>query len=172
MPVDKVHFHVDFLYGTCDTEYFKDFASFDVKNNPQDLLHFSRIEMFAKSVLKGNMLTGKNVENTGGYSGYDTWHYHSGPWGDLTNITQSKVEEENLSGAKSGPAIHYTWQGEFNEIVILGYSPLKHDQPFPQLHHVNNPLKDRVRSPEDIYNDSEIVDFTDVLNPPNDISDS
>lgn len=166
MPVDKVHFHIGFLKGTTDTDYFKDFASFDVDNNPKDLLHFKRLKIFAGAVLRGEVLLGKNVENTGGYSGYDTWHYHSGPWGDVSNSTSTKVDKENPLGAVSGSAIHYTWQGEFNEIVILGYSPIKHDKPFPQLHHKSNPLKTRVLGWETPYNDDDIEDFTDILNPP------
>jgi len=164
LPVDKIHFHVDFFKGQTDTEYFKDFATFDVINKPEDLVHFSRIKIFATSVLKGEKLIGKNVENTGDYPlEYDTWHYHSGPWANVSNASSSKVISENPMGATSGPAIHYTWHGEFNEIVILGYSPIKHDKPFPKLSDLSNPLRDRVKSFEEPYQADEIEDMTEVV---------
>jgi hypothetical protein len=163
MPVDKIHFHIDFFKGTTDTEYFKDFATFDIINNPQDKLHFNRIEIFAKSALRGDVLIGKNVENNGSYAGYDTWHYHSGPWSKISRASSTKVDSENPLGARSGSAIHYTWQGDFNELVILGYSPVKHDKPFPQLSNKNNPLKKRVRGFDDPYDDTEIEDLSELF---------
>lgn len=163
MPVDKIHFHIDFVTGQTDTVYFKDFASFDVINNPADKTHFSRIRNFAISVLRGDALIGRNVENTGDYSGYDTWHYHSGPWNNVTSASSAKIDIENPLGATSGPAIHYTWQGDLNEIVILGYSPIKHDKPFPKLNRKENPLKTRVKGFEDPYEVEEIEDFTEIL---------
>lgn len=165
MPVDKIHFHTKFLRGLTDTEYFKDFAAFDVTNSPQDLAHFNRIKVFAMSALRGESLLGKNVENKGSYSCYDTWHYHSGPWSDVSEASSAKIDKENPLGATSGPAIHYTWHGNLNEVVIIGYSPIKHDRPFPQLHKPNNPLKARVRSLDDPYDDNELEDLTDILNP-------
>lgn len=163
MPVDKVHFHIDFFKGTNDTVYFKDFAKFDVINNPKDAKHFLRITKFAQQILRGEKLIGKNVENTGAYSSFDTWHYHSGPWNNVANASSTKIDKENPLGATSGPAIHYTWQGDLNEIVILGYSPEKHDKPFPQLNNPNNPLKNRVKSFEEPYDDSELENLTPLF---------
>ena len=163
MPVDKIHFHIDFITGLTDTPYFKDFATFDVVGNSSDKTHFTRITRFATSVLRGETLLGKNVENTGSYNGYDTWHYHSGPWSDVSRASSAKIDQENILGATSGTAIHYTWQGDLNEIVILGYSPEKHDKPFPKLNDRSNPLKNRVKSFDDPYDDHEIEDLTETF---------
>lgn len=160
MPVDKIHFHNDFFRGLTDTAYFKDFATFDVLNNSSDRMHFARITKFAKSVLSGEPLIGKNVENDGSYSDYDTWHYHSGPWNSVSKASSAKVDKENPLGATSGPAIHYTWQGDLNEIVIIGYSPERHDKPFPQLDSPNNPLIDRVKVGDDYFTSEELEDLT------------
>ncbi|EMG1954524.1 hypothetical protein R7070_16585 [Vibrio sp. 1557] len=164
MPVDKVHFHIDFFRGVTNTAYFKDFATFDVQNNPQDRLHFSRITNFAKTVLKGETLIGRNVENDGSYSDYDTWHYHCGPWANVSSATSTKIDQENPLGATSGPAIHYTWQGNLNEIVIIGFSPEKHDNPFPQLNFPDNPLRDRLKVDDELYDESELEDLTPIFN--------
>ncbi|EKO3863696.1 hypothetical protein [Vibrio harveyi] len=162
MPVDKVHFHSDFVRGTTDTAYFKDFAKFDIRKQA-DIQHLKSISKFAKTILKGDTLIGKNVENDGSYSDYDTWHYHCGPWESVSYASSAKVDQENPLGATSGPVIHYTWQGDLNEIVIVGYSPIKHDDPFPQLDDPDNPLSDRLKEGDELFDEDEIEDFTEAL---------
>lgn len=154
MPVDKIYFHIKFFHGSINTEKFRDLATFNI-NDTEDQIHLNRIADFTDRLLDGDHIIGKNVYNNGkGYESCRVGHYHSGDYTD-TNYTTSHISQENLGGARSGSVIHYCWKGKANEIVILGYSPIKHDKPFPQISHKNNPLRSRIKI---VYPRSELVD--------------
>ncbi|HDZ9495157.1 hypothetical protein [Vibrio cholerae] len=156
MPVDKVYFHEKFFYGRINTEKFRDLATFTV-GDPEDQPHLDRIFNFVDNVLDGKYVIGKNVYNTGhGYESVRVGHYHSGPYRHSTRATSAHISVQNLKGATSGPVIHYCWKGTLNELIILGYSPIQHDKPFPQLHHKQNPLRNRIKI---IYHVNELVDY-------------
>jgi len=155
MPVDKVYFHTSFFYGEIKTDRFRDLATFD-PSVQEDFQHLECIYNFADDILEGVHVAGKNVYNEGkAYEACKAAHYHSGPYTDL-NYTTSHISQANKCGARSGAAIHYCWKGNKNEIIILGYSPIKHDDPFPQLHHKNNPLRPRLKL---VYNNGELVNY-------------
>jgi hypothetical protein len=156
MPVDKVYFHEKFFNGNINSEKFRDLATF-TPGDPDDQPHLDRIFDFADSVLDGKQVIGKNVYNTGyGYESMRVGHYHSGPYNNTTRAIRSHISIENQRGARSGPVIHYCWKGSLNELIILGYSPIKHDDPFPQINHKNNPLRNRIKI---IYQSNELIDY-------------
>ncbi|MBD1571540.1 hypothetical protein [Aliivibrio sp. S10_S31] len=156
MQVDKVYFHEKFFNGYINTEKFRDLATF-TPNDPNDQPHLDSIFTFADRALDGKTFIGKNVYNNGaGYESMRVGHYHSGPYKNTTRAKDSHISKDNPDGARSGPVIHYCWKGSLNELIILGYSPVSHDDPFPQIHHKNNPLRNRIKI---IYQSNELIDY-------------
>lgn len=161
MPVDKVHIHRSFLYGTHDSDIFKDLSTFDPQYNPDDALAITRITDFVHAVLNGNVLIGRNKYNTGdGYEANKAAHYHAGPYTCTINAVPANIRQHNEDGATSGPAIHYCWKGTENDIILLGYSPIKH-QPFPKMRDKKNPLRARLKK---TYQSNELISFHDIFN--------
>lgn len=144
MPVDNVLIHKQFLIGKRNCDMFKDLLQFDF-NDAIDVGYFNAIMNFIDDVLEGKELQGRNKYNSGhGYEVARAGHYHTGPYTNTLQTMQANIRVDNPNGATSGSVIHYCWHGDSNDIVLVGFSPVKHT-PFPQITDKNNPLRSRVK---------------------------